>query len=227
MQPYTESFPKALIPVGGIPFADLQLRRLAEAGIDRVVYCLGYRAAMLMDHVGDGTRLGLHVDYVNEGESLRGTAGALRHALDQGLLPAEFHVLYGDSYLTLDLEAVEAAWRSCGLSAQMTVLHNQGRWDRSNVVFEGGRVVVYEADPNRHHEGMEWIDYGLSTLTAELVQREVAAGQVEQLSSLWNRLSAAGKLAGLEVDTRFFEVGSAQGLSDLEEHLAGGDGPRT
>jgi len=219
MRPYTESFPKALVPVAGIPFADLQLRRLAEAGIDRVVYCLGYRASMLMDHVGDGSRLGLHVEYVDEGETLRGTAGALRHALDEGRLTDEFHVLYGDSYLTLDFEAVEAAWRSSGFPVQMTVLHNQGRWDRSNVVFEDGRVVVYEPDPKRHHEGMDWIDYGLSTLTREVVERQVGAGEVEQLSALWSRLSSAGELAGFEVGTRFYEVGSAEGLRDLEEHL--------
>jgi NDP-sugar pyrophosphorylase family protein len=177
---------------------------------------------MLMDHVGDGSRLGLRVEYVDEGETLRGTAGALRHAFDEGRLPDEFHVLYGDSYLILDFAAVEAAWRSSGFPVQMTVLHNRGRWDRSNVVFENGRVVVYEPDPKTHHEGMDWIDYGLSTLTSEVVERQVRAGDVEQLSALWNRLSATGELAGFEVDTRFYEVGSAEGLNDLEEHMTSG-----
>jgi NDP-sugar pyrophosphorylase family protein len=153
MRPHTESIPKALISVGGTPFADLQLRWLAEAGVTEVIYSIGYRGQLLRDHVGDGAKHGLKVEYVDEDDNLRGTAGALRFALSQDRLPNSFHVLYGDSYLTLDLSQVEAAWHSSGHLAQMTVLQNRGRWDRSNVIFELGKVVLYEPDPNR----MAWI----------------------------------------------------------------------
>jgi hypothetical protein len=101
----------------------------------------------------------------------------------------------------------------------MTVLHNRGRWDRSNVLFKSGRVVTYEPDPNQTHDGMDWIDYGLSTLTAEVVRGEIPLDSVAQLPDLWARLSASGQLAGFEAHERFYEVGSTQGLHDLEEFL--------
>jgi hypothetical protein len=67
---------------------------------------------------------------------------------------------------------------------------------------------------------MDWIDYGLSTLTAEVVRREIRPESVVQLADVWGRLSASGELAGFEVQDRFYEVGSSQGLHDLEEFLS-------
>jgi MurNAc alpha-1-phosphate uridylyltransferase len=222
MASHLTAIPKALVPVRGRPFADIQLERLAAAGIDEVVYCIGHRGALLRDHVGDGAQLGLRVEYVDEGEDLRGTAGALRLAAERGLLPDEFHVLYGDSFLTVDFDAVELAWRGREEHAQMLVLRNEGRWDRSNVVVKDALVQVYEPDGARSHDGMHWIDYGLSTLNRDVVENSIPPGRVVQLSSVWAALSARRELAAYEVHERFYEVGSPAGLRDLEEHL----GPR-
>ena len=61
--------------------------------------CVGYRGDAIRAHVGDGARHGLRVRIVDEGEDLRGTAGALRLALDEGALAESFLVTYGDSFL--------------------------------------------------------------------------------------------------------------------------------
>jgi MurNAc alpha-1-phosphate uridylyltransferase len=82
MLPRTESVPKALLPVAGVPFVDHQLRWLAGHGVDEAVLAIGHLGSMLRDHVGDGSRLGLSVRYVDEGDDLRGTAGAVRFAVD-------------------------------------------------------------------------------------------------------------------------------------------------
>ena len=52
----------------------------------------------------------------------------------------------------------------------------------------------------------------------------VAPGQVADLADLMRDLSLAGQLAGYEVSERFYEIGSPEGLADLERHLAGGRG---
>jgi NDP-sugar pyrophosphorylase family protein len=69
---------------------------------------------------------------------------------------------------------------------------------------------------------MEWIDYGFSILSRTALTDRVAPGEVAELSDLMRDLSAAGKLAGYEVHERFYEIGSPQGLADLEHHLASG-----
>src|SRR5688572_8190143 len=96
MRPATEVIPKALIPVAGRPFVDWQLEWLASEGVQRAIFSVGYKGEQLRDHVGDGARFGLRVTWVDEGAHLRGTAGALRLAFDEGALPQSYLVIYGD-----------------------------------------------------------------------------------------------------------------------------------
>jgi NDP-sugar pyrophosphorylase family protein len=221
MRPLTESIPKALVPVLGRPFVDWQLELLTDQGVDRVTYCVGYRSAPLRAHVGDGSRYGVSVTWVDEGEQLRGTAGALRLAYEEDALDDAFFVLYGDSYLPLDMRAVEAAWRKSGLPALMTVLRNDDRWDASNTIYADETVVLYDKSrPEQQRTAMRWIDYGLSVVTDDLVATMIPTATKADIAELMRDLSVAGSLAGFEVHERFFEVGSPAGLRDLEDHLS-------
>ena len=67
---------------------------------------------------------------------------------------------------------------------------------------------------------MEWIDYGFTVLNRQTITDRVATGQVADLSEVMHDLSSNGQLAGFEVTDRFYEIGSPQGLADLERHLA-------
>jgi NDP-sugar pyrophosphorylase family protein len=225
MRPATESVPKALLPVNGRPFADVQLAWLRALGVTDVVYSIGHLGDAIRRHVGDGSAHGLRVGYVADGVKPLGTAGALRAVVDAGAVPASFGVINGDSYLSLDLAAVEAAYRASGCPALMTVMRNRDRWEPSNAVYRDGRVVVYDKSrPAAWRGQMEWIDYGFAILSGAVVTDRVASGKVADLADLMRDLSMAGQLAGHEVDERFYEIGSPQGLADLECHLAGRDG---
>lgn len=238
MRPWTETLPKALLPVAGSPFVDHQLRLLADRGVTDVVLSIGYRGGMIRDAVGDGGPWGLAVRYVDEGRDLRGTGGALRLALDQGCLASEFLVTYGDSYLPVAhrpvLRKLRRRPRQPGSApdgeadaeseadAVMAVHRNRDAWDTSNAHFRDGRVELYDKradDGTRARLGMEHIDYGLAALRRDVVEREVPPGEVADLSDLYHRLSVAGRLRGHEVTRRFYEIGSPGGLADLEKHL--------
>jgi NDP-sugar pyrophosphorylase family protein len=220
MRSLTGDRPKALVEVAGRPFVDHQLAWLAQEGVREVVLCVGYRGDLLREFVDDGGRWGLEVAYVDEGSDLRGTGGALRLAHEAGALAASFAVLYGDSYLPIALPPVWAAFRASGLPALMTVFRNRDRWDASNARYADGRVTLYSkrGDPAT---GLEWIDYGLSVLSASVVAERISPGGSTDLADVFHDLSRAGHLAGYEVAERFYEVGSPEGLRELEAYLAG------
>ena len=220
MEGAAPGIPKALVPVLGEPFAFHQLRLLAAQGVRDVVYVVGHRAAQIRDAVGEGSDFGLAVFYVDEGDELHGTGGALRVALDRGALGDVFGVLYGDSYLPTELAPIWAAFATSGRPALMTVHRNEDRWDRSNAVLEDGLVVVYDKRPEARDPRMAWIDYGLSVLRRSVVD-DIRAGATVDLAEIYGTLSARGELAGHEVSERFYEVGSPEGVADLERHLAG------
>jgi NDP-sugar pyrophosphorylase family protein len=220
MRPLTETIPKALIPVAGRPFIDHQLGWLAAHGVTEVVLSVGYLGGALGAHVGDGSRYGLAVRVVDEGPNLRGTAGAVRLALDEGVLDERFLLTYGDSFLPIDFAAVFEAFVASGAPGLMTVYRNQGRYDTSNVIFDGRMVTLYDKQRRtRPAADFAFIDYGLSALTRKAVEEGIPAGQKADLAELLHALSVQGKLAGYESPDRFYEIGSPAGLADLEQWL--------
>jgi NDP-sugar pyrophosphorylase family protein len=220
MRPSTETIPKSMLTAAGKPFVAYQLDWLASEGVTDVVYSIGYRGGVIRDYVGDGSRWGIRALFVDEGERLLGTAGALRLAFDQGALDPTFAVLYGDSYLRVSLPAIWQRFEESGHPALMTVLRNAGRWDRSNVIYRDGQVALYDkhaADPLP--PAMQFIDYGISLLRREVIEQRVPAGERSDLAPLLNRLSLESRLAGFEATERFYEIGSPQGLHDFEQYI--------
>ena len=144
-----------------------------------------------------------------DGGTLLGTGGALKRALP--VLGDAFFVLYGDSLLTCDLPAVERAFRASGRAGLMTVFRNDDRWDRSNVLFEDGRLLRY--DKVNRTPDMRHIDYGLGVLTDRALA-PVPPDRPFDLAAVYQRLLADGDLAGFEVTDRFYEIGSPKARGD-------------
>jgi len=218
----TTMLPKSLISVAGRPFVDHQLSWLASEGIRDVVFAVGHLGGSLRDFVGDGSTWGLAVRYIEDGEKLLGTAGAVRKAIDHELMNDGFFVLYGDSYLNVDFRAV---WTASGEGAHplMTVFRNDGEWDKSNVVMKDGEITLFEKGRSDAREiGMNHIDYGLSVMTRNAIIQAVPSGEIADLADVCHHLSLQRQLRAYEVFERFYEIGSPQGLVDLETHLTGG-----
>jgi N-acetyl-alpha-D-muramate 1-phosphate uridylyltransferase len=209
LRPLTDRIPKALVDVAGRPFLWHQLELLKDHGARRVVIAVGYLGERIQEFFGDGSEIGIELQYSFDGPVLLGTAGAIRQALH--LLPDRFFVLYGDSYLTCDYRTVEDAFRKSGRRGLMTVFHNDGLFDVSNVQFEDGRIVRY--DKRNRTPSMRHIDYGLGAFDRS-VFAEIPAGQTRDLAGVYQSLLEDGDLAALEVHGRFYEIGSPEGLRD-------------
>jgi NDP-sugar pyrophosphorylase family protein len=169
---------------------------------------------MIQDFAGDGRRFGLQVTYSPDGPNPRGTAGALRNALS--MLGDEFLVLYGDSYLPCDYRAVEQAFLGSGQPGLMTVFRNRNQWEISNVDFSAGRIDAY--DKRTPSAAREYVDYGLSAFQASAFS---AGGESPlDLTTVFEELIRRHALAGFEVKERFYEVGSWEGIRELQAYLS-------
>jgi len=76
LRPLTEDCPKPLLKVGGKPVLETTIENLIGYGLNKFTLTVNYRADMLMDYFGDGSRWGVEIDYIIE-EKRMGTAGAL------------------------------------------------------------------------------------------------------------------------------------------------------
>ena len=205
--------PKPLLEVAGRPFLAHQLDLLRRHGARRIVMCVGYLGERIEARIGDGNELGLTIRYVYDSPGLDGTAGAIRNASNE--LGDEFLVLYGDTYLRLDYRGVVGAFRRSGKLGLMTVLRNEGAWDRSNALYVDGRVVRY--DKENPGPDMQWIDYGLGAMRREAL--DVAGAEEPELPAVYRELAARGQLAGYEATERFYEIGTEASLAETEAFL--------
>jgi NDP-sugar pyrophosphorylase family protein len=215
LRPETDLVPKALLNIAGRPFIFHQLELLKNQGVDQVVLCVGHLGAQVRAAVGDGRTLGLTVNYSFDGPELLGTGGALKRALP--LLGAEFFVLNGDSYLPCSFGRIQSAYEAARRPALMTVLRNDNRWDKSNVLFKNGRLIEYDKQSTRLD--MSHIDFGLSVLSRDIFSRYPESTVID-LADICRDLSKSGQLAAIEVSERFYEIGSLQGIRDTEAYLS-------
>lgn len=217
LRPITEKIPKLLVEVAGEPFFSHQIRLLKMAGLSRLVLCVGHLGAKIVELYGDGTKWGVKIDYVFDGPKLLGTGGALIQALPE--LGDAFYVLYGDSYLPVDYLAVGDFFLHSRRLGLMTVYENHGRYDTSNVQFTNGKIEVY--DKKNKTPAMHHIDYGLGVFRAAAFDG-FSRDAVVDLASVQQALIARRQLAGYEVKQRFYEVGSHEGLNELDALLRSG-----
>jgi NDP-sugar pyrophosphorylase family protein len=214
LRPITEKIPKLLVEVAGEPFFSHQLRLLRAAGLTRIVLCIGYLGQQIVDLYGDGAKWGVKIDYAFDGPKLLGTGGALIAALPK--LGDAFYVLYGDSYLPIDYGAVGDFFLRSGQLGLMTVYENHGRYDTSNVEFAHGEILRY--DKKTKTPGMHHIDYGLGVFRAAAFDG-FPRDTVVDLAEVQKALVARRQLVGYEIKERFYEIGSHEGLNELDALL--------
>ena len=217
LRPITEKIPKSLVPVAGKPFLAHQLELLHSRGIRHAVLCVGHLGEMIQRDFGHEA-FGVKLDYSFDGPKLLGTGGAIKRALP--MLGGEFFVLYGDSYLPIEYRPIAEFFRRSGKLGCMTVYHNEGRYDTSNVVFADGEIKVY--DKKSRLPEMRHIDYGLSVFKAAAFDGH-SAGRPFDLAEVMGKLVREKQLAGYEVKERFYEIGSPGGLQEFERLYATGE----
>ncbi len=93
MRPLTAKMPKVMLPVAGKPLLEQIISRVHGAGVDRFVLVVGYGAESVRSYFGDGSLLGVKIEYVRQAEQM-GTGHALMSAESQA--EDRFLVINGD-----------------------------------------------------------------------------------------------------------------------------------
>lgn len=214
LYPVTRTVPKALISVNGRPFIDHQLSILKEKGVSHVILCIGNLGSLIEEFVGDGSQWGLEVRLSYDGNVLLGTGGAIKKATL--ILPDSFMILYGDSYLDIDFKPVVKKFYAEKLPVLMTVYRNRNVLGASNILMKDGRILKY--DKKDRDPAMEYIDYGLIVIRKEVFDK-YPSNEPFDLALVLSQLVDAGLVASYEVEQRFYEIGSVQGIKETENYI--------
>ena len=214
LYPITKNIPKSMIEVAGEPFIVHQLRKLSLQGIKNVVLCVGHLGSKIEPILKDGSEYGVKLKYSYDTKKLLGTGGAIKKALP--LLGKEFFVLYGDSWLEINYLSVYRSFKESGCKGLMTVFKNEGKWDSSNVEIEKNKIKKYSK--TKKNIRMTHIDYGLGIFNQSVFK--IYADETKfDLAQVYEDLLKIGELASFEAENRFYEIGSHEGLIELNQLL--------
>jgi hypothetical protein len=98
----------------------------------------------------------------------------------------------------------------------MAVYKNHGKWDTSNVVTDGVWVDRYEK--GARDAAFDHIDYGATSLRRAIIEA-LPHGEVHGLETVQHDLARRKRLRACVVRERFYEIGSPEGLAELDMHL--------
>jgi mannose-1-phosphate guanylyltransferase len=109
-----------MLPAAGVPFLHHQLAQAKAAGIDHVVLATSYKSEVFEAHFGDGSALGLDLEYVTETEPL-GTGGGIRNVASRlrGGPDDPVVIFNGDVLSGHDIAAQLALHRSSGAAVTL------------------------------------------------------------------------------------------------------------
>ena len=215
LRPLTLSVPKPMVRVHGRPFLEYELRLLLKNGVERFVFCVGYKADMIEEYFGDGSKFGSSIVYSHDGSMQVGPAGALKHA--SSFLEREFMVTYGDSFLQMNYHNFIEEFHKFGKLGMMSVFENHNQLGKSDIEVRNGFVTMYDktgVDPR-----MIWINFGAVLLKKEALDL-IPCGVETNEEQFYRALIAKRELAAYITDRRFYEIGTIRGLKEFEDFLA-------
>ncbi len=216
LKPLTEATPKPLIAVGGKPLIEIMIERLRQSGIASVLIAVHHKADMIRDRVGDGSRLGVAIEYVEEPEPL-GTMGAL--PLMRERLDAPFFVVNADILTKCDFRAMWEYHQGLEYPA-MTVgvsLH-QVDIPYGEFTLHEGRVTRVEEKPRKEFP----VNAGIYLLDPSAIDL-IPAGEYFDATDMIRALMDRGKFVAAHLIREYWlDVGRAHDLEKANRDVAEG-----
>ncbi|MBC9716676.1 NDP-sugar synthase [Streptomyces sp. TRM66268-LWL] len=223
LRPLTVNTPKPMVPAAGVPFLTHQLARARAAGVTHVVLATSYLAEVFEPHFGDGSDLGLDLEYVTEDEPL-GTGGAIRNVASRLRSGPDEPVLIfnGDILTGLDIRALVSTHTDTGADVSLHLTRVEDPRAYGLVPTDStGRVTAFLEKPQTPEEIVtDQINAGAYVFRRALIDSIPAGRPVSVERETFPGLLAEGAhLQGMVDSTYWLDLGTPQafvrGSADL------------
>ncbi|MFI8293994.1 NDP-sugar synthase [Streptomyces sp. ms191] len=223
LRPLTVNTPKPMVPAAGVPFLTHQLARARAAGVEHIVLATSYLAEVFEPHFGDGSSMGLSLEYVTEEEPL-GTGGAIRNVAERLRSGPDDPVLIfnGDILTGLDIGALVATHESSGADVSLHLTRVDDPRAFGLVPTDAtGRVTAFLEKPQTPEEIVtDQINAGAYVFRRSVIDTIPAGRPVSVERETFPELLATGAhLQGMVDSTYWLDLGTPQafvrGSADL------------
>ena len=212
LAPFTDTAPKPMYPIAGVPYIEHLLKQIRSFGISDVIMLLGYLPEVIQDYVGDGSQYGLNVTYCVTPVEYD-TSKRLLAAADK--LHDVFLMMYCDNYCPVDFEALKTQYEHNDALIQITAYANTDGYTKNNLRIDaGGKVLKY--DKKRTSEGLAGVDIGYAIFSKEIL--ELAGDGNENFEAVvYPQVVDMGRMYATVTQHRYYSIGSFERISLTEE----------
>jgi dTDP-glucose pyrophosphorylase len=163
LRPLTEDVPKPLLKVGNKPILETIIENFAKYGFVNITISVNYKADMIKEYFGDGSDLGVNIDYIEETKRL-GTAGALSLIKERPQEP--FFVMNADLLTNVNFEHLLDFHLMEHSVATMCVREYDYQVPYGVIETDGSRIISIEEKPVHKF----FVNAGIYTLSPQVFE---------------------------------------------------------
>lgn len=212
LRPLTHTIPKPLLPVGGKPIIEWTIGSLAQQGFERFILSLNYKPEIFRTCLGDGERLGVQLEYVQEKEQL-GTAGAL------SLLPerptAPIIVMNGDVLTAGNLRQLLDFHEKTGADATVCVSQHKIQVPYGVARVDGDQLVELQEKPSQCF----LVNAGIYALSPHVLDLLPAGQRLDMPDLLAKVMQDGGRVSAFPLHEYWRDIGRLEDLANAEQDM--------
>lgn len=204
----TGELPKPMVPMLGRPMMEHIILLLKENGFEDICAAVKYRAEDIMEYFGDGSKLGVRLQYRVEQQAL-GTAGGVKNCADfYG--DEDFLVISGDAACDFDLRELMARHRESGSAVSLALYrHPEPLSYGLAVTDQGGLIKAFVEKPRWSRVVTDLVNTGIYAVSPRAMASVPEGASFDFAKDLFPLLMKNGeKLLGLSMDGYWCDVGS-------------------
>lgn len=203
LSPLTDDIPKPLLNIGSKPILETILLRFVDSGFHDFYISTHYKAELVMEHFGDGSKWDIEIKYIHEKVPL-GTAGAL------GLLPQvtsnselPIVVMNADIMTKVNFEDLIKFHVDQGSKATICSCEYSMQMPYANLEIEGDRVVRITEKPKQTY----FINAGIYVLNRDLLTQINQSKYLDMPNLIENIINSGHKVTAFPLHEYWVDIG--------------------
>ena len=213
LRPLTDSMPKPMAPINGLPFLDYLLNSVIQTGIKKILILLGYKADVIANKYKNMTDVIIEFSFGTEEDQ---TGRRVLNAYDQ--LDDHFLFVYGDNYWPIELDAMWSNYQQLGVKLSTTVFSNKngtGEYGFENNVVVDNKKMVVDYDKRRDTDAANGVDIGYFIVAKEALDSGMQ-GNVSFEVDILPKFIKKNQLGAYVTHNQYYYITNMQSLKDFE-----------
>lgn len=222
LRPLTDTIPKPLAPIGGIPFLDYLIQSLIDVRIRKILILLGYKSDLIIRRYGESLNNGVKIEY-SVGDVEDNTGRRLLNAYE--LLDKNFLLLYGDNYWPIEFRDMLALYQQKSVKVLATVFSNRdgtGEYGYENNIKVARDNFVVRYDKSRESKGLNGVDIGYFLIDKNILDPAVKEN-ISFEEAILPKLVLEKQLIAYVTDTQYYYITDINSLKIFEAFVLTND----